>query len=535
MAPHLPPDSLGMSGFAEYDQYDALGLAELVRSRQVTPLELLEEAVRRAETLNPQINAIITRMYDAGRAQAAGAPGDGVFAGVPFLLKDLLQAYAGYPLAGGSAAMRAYIPDRDSEIVRQFREAGLVIFGKTNVPEMGLVAVTEPKAFGPCRNPWDISRSPGGSSGGSAAAVAAGIVPMAAANDGGGSIRIPAAWCGLFGLKPSRGRVSVGPYYGEVWEGAVIDHVVTRTVRDSAAALDATIAAAPGDPIRYARPERSFLAEVEKPVDTPLTIAFSTQSPLGTAVDPECVRAVEQTAELLSSLGHRVEEATPPIDGMAVVRSYLTLFFAHVAADLRWIRRDFGAAAVRSGLEETTRLVGLLGETIPAAEYVEAKRQWNQFGRTMGEFLSAGSGRSGRGFDLLMTPTTASPAVPVGSLEPSALEKVGLRIANRLRAGRPLRWSGIPEKLALEQLAPVPFTQLANLTGQPAMSVPLHWGSDGMPRGVQFMAPVGEEAILYRLASRLEQARPWWHRRSPLAESIEAGASQRVSAAPDDR
>ena len=500
-----------MTSFAEYEQYDATGLAALVRTGQVRPEDLLEEAIQRTVALNPRLNAVIRTMYEEGRNVAA-APPAGPFAGVPFLLKDLLQSYAGVPMSSGSGSMRNFVPDRDSEIVRQFKEAGLVIFGKTNVPEMGLVAVTEPSAFGPSRNPWDPGRSPGGSSGGSAAAVAAGIVPMASANDGGGSIRIPASWCGLFGMKPSRGRVSTGPQFGEIWEGAVVDHVLSRSVRDSAAALDATIAAAPGDPIIYARPERPFVAELEQRPDRGLVIALSTTSPLGTPVDPECVRATEQAAELLTELGHHVEEAEPPIEGMAVARAYLTLFFAHVAADLRWISRTVGQSALRRGIEEPTRLVGLLGETISAAEFVEAKRSWNVFGRSMGAFLHGATNPSGR-YDLYMTPTTATAAVPIGSLEPSPIERVGMRVANLLHAGRPIRWTGITEKLAIDQLAPVPFTQLANLTGQPAMSVPLHWGPEGLPRGVQFMAPVGSEALLYRLAGQLEEARPWRHRR----------------------
>ncbi len=501
-----------MNPFAEYEEYDATGLAELVRSGQVHPADLLEEAIRRTAALNPQLNAVITTMYDEGRT-AAARPSSGPFAGVPFLLKDLLQSYAGVPTAGGSASMRNIIPAQDSEIVRQFKEAGLVVFGKTNVPEMGLLAVTEPAAFGASRNPWDPDRSPGGSSGGSAAAVAAGIVPMASANDGGGSIRIPASWCGLFGMKPSRGRISAGPDYAEVWEGAVVDHVLTRSVRDSAAALDATIASAAGDPIVYARPERPFTEELEHRPRSGLVIAMSTRSPLATPVDPECKRAVEQTAELLTELGHHVEEAEPAIEGMAVAGAYLTLFFAHVAADLRWVSRIAGRSIAKKGVEDTTRLVGLLGETIPAAEFVEAKRSWNTFARTMGSFLRGSHGHSAGRYDLYMTPATATGAVRVGSLAPSPVEKFAIRMANILHAGRPVRWSGVVEKIAIDQLAPVPFTQLANLTGQPAMSVPLHWGADGLPRGVQFMASVGDEALLYRLAAQLEEARPWWHRR----------------------
>src|SRR5690606_27028099 len=277
--------------FPDYHRYDATGLAELVRKGEVEAAELLEEAIARTEAVNPRLNAVVTRMYEEGRRVAA-AGGEGPFAGVPFLLKDLLQHHAGVPMTCGSAALTEYVPERDIEVVSRFKRAGLVIFGKTNVPEFGLVATTEPAVHGPTLNPWDVRRSPGGSSGGSAAAVAAGLVPMAGANDGGGSIRIPAAWCGLFGLKPSRGRVPVGPYYAEIWGGAVCDHVLTRTVRDSAAMLDAIRGPAVGDPYRIEGPMRPYTEEATLPPGR-LRIAFSTRSPLGATVDPECRRAVE--------------------------------------------------------------------------------------------------------------------------------------------------------------------------------------------------------------------------------------------------
>jgi amidase len=492
-----------VSGFPDYDRYDAIGLADLVRSRDVTATELLEEAIARAEALNPSLNAIIHPMYEEGRRDAA-LPAAGPFGGVPFLLKDILHAYAGVPLTAGSAALRKYLPDRDSEVVARFRRAGLVVFGKTNVPEFGLVATTEPKAFGPTHNPWDVTRSTGGSSGGSAAAVAAGIVPMASATDGGGSIRIPAAWCGLFGLKPSRGRIFGGPEFGEIWEGAVVDNVVSRSVRDSAAALDVLTGPAPGDPYLVAMPERPFSEEVGIPPGR-LRIAYSTRSPIGGPVDEECRRAVESTLPLLEELGHDLVEVEPAIDGMAVARAYLTLYFGHVAADLRLIAHSFGPDAVKTGIEPTTRVVGLIGETISGADFVESKRGWNRFAREMGAFHQS--------HDLYLTPTTAAPPVELGALDPSPLEEFGLRIVNSLRAGGALRASGLPERLALENLSPVPFTQLANLTGQPAMSVPLHWPADGLPYGVHFTAALGGEARLIRLAAQLEEARPWWDRR----------------------
>lgn len=496
-----------MTTFTDYGNHDAVGLGELVRSGEVTPAELLEEAISRADKVNSSVNAIICDLYDQAREDAANVGREGPFAGVPFLLKDLLQAYAGVPLTSGSNALRDFCPAQDSEVVARLRQAGLVVFGKTNVPEFGLVAVTEPRAFGPTRNPWDLSRSAGGSSGGSAAAVAAGIVPMAGANDGGGSIRIPSAWCGLVGLKPSRGRVFGGPDFGEVWSGAVVEGVVSRSVRDSAAALDVITGPAAGDPYIAAVPDRPFADEVNTPPGQ-LRIAWSTRSPIGMPVHDECRRAVEGTVALLEKLGHVCIEVEPEIDGMAVARSYLTLYYGEVAADLREIARTFGSAA-RSQVEPITRTVALIGETIRAADVVESRRRWNEFGRAMGYFH--------REYDLYLTPTTAAPPPVIGSLAPSRVEEIGLRLVNAARAGRPLHAAGLPEKLALENLAPVPFTQLANLTGQPAISLPLHWGEDGLPYGLQFMAPIGGEASLLRLAGQLEQASPWAHRKAPFA------------------
>lgn len=511
-----------MRGVAEYDRYDATGLAELVRRREVSPAELLEQAIARTEALNPQLNAVIRRMYELGRRSAAGSLDGTPFPGVPFLLKDLIQAYAGVPLTSGSAALRDHVPDRDSEVVARFRNAGLVIFGKTNVPEFGLVATTEPQAFGPTRNPWNLARSPGGSSGGSAAAVAAGIVPMASGNDGGGSLRIPAAWCGLFGFKPSRGRVPAGPHSGEYWGGAVSDHVLTRSVRDSATMLDAIAGPSLGDPYPLAIPARPFASELATALG-PLRIAYCTRSPIGSPVDPECRRAVERAATLLSDLGHEVVEAEPPIDGMEVVRAYLMHYFGQVAADLRWVDRVQGARAARR-VEETTRVAAVIGEHVPAGEFVDSRRKWNEFGRTMGAFHLD--------YDLYMTPTTASLPLEIGSLSLSTLERNALRVVNRLGAGRTIRASGLPERIALENLGPVPFTQLANLTGQPAMSVPLHWSDDDLPCGVHFMAAVGNEAVLFRLAARLEEARPWFDRR-PQPLVAHSAAPNRSPAPPN--
>jgi len=491
---------------AEYDRHDALGLADLVRRGEITREELLEEAIRRTEALNPRLNAVITPMYESARRSLREPAVDGPFDGVPLLLKDLLHAFAGVPLSRGSAALRGHVPDYDSVFVERLRRAGFVPFGKTNVPEFGLVAVTEPEAFGATRNPWDLSRTPGGSSGGSAAAVAAGLTPIASATDGGGSLRIPAAWCGLFGLKPSRGRVPAGPFHSEVWGGAVAEHVLTRSVRDSAAILDVLTGACPGDPFHIDSPARPFLKEIERP-PPPLRIAFSVRSPLDSPVDPECRRAVHETVALLESLGHRVEEAAPRIDGASVAHAYLTMYFGQVAADVRWVAAEVGESAKRK-LEAATRVLALIGDSLPSGEYVSVGRLWNRFGRIMGAFHLE--------YDLLLTPTTATLPLRVGELNRSPLQKLALQLANQIGAGGILRFTGLIERLALKNLEPVPFTQLANLTGQPAMSVPLHWTPEGLPCGVQFMAPVGGEALLFRLAAQLETARPWRNRIPPV-------------------
>ena len=494
-----------MQTFDEYDRYDALGLAALVARGEVSAAELLHTAQQRADAVQATLNPLVRRMdREAEAALRDGLP-QGPLRGVPYLLKDLMQAYAGVPMSMGSAALRDFVPAEDDVLVQRLKRAGLVIFGKTNVPEFGLVAYTEPKAFGITRNPWDAARTPGGSSGGSAAAVAARIVPAAGANDGGGSIRIPAAYCGLFGLKPSRGRVSSGPDAGEVWLGAACEHALTRSVRDSAALLDAVAGAVPGDPFAIA-PDDGFLAATLQPPPR-LRVAFSVQSPLGTPVARDCAEAVRTTAALLESLGHAVEEAAPDIDGMSLMHTYLMLYFGEVAAQLRELRAQFGAARPHL-LEPSTRALAAIGEAIGAGEYMQWQHRWNVFGRALGAHF-------GR-YDLWLTPTTADLPPRIGELAPTPLQERLLDVAARLRAGSLLRRLGVVEQVAMRNLARTPFTQLANLTGVPAMSVPLHWTTQGLPVGVQFMAPFGAESTLFALAAQLEQARPWAQRQPAL-------------------
>ena len=496
-----------MSGFKEYDQYDGVGLGELVQKREISPEELLEEAITRTETRNPSLNAVITPMYDIARETVKAPLPDDIFKGVPFLIKDGLTAYKGVRMTSGSKAYMNHIPDYDTEIVTRFKKAGLVIFGKTNLPEFGLMGTTEPEAFGPSRNPWDTSRTPGGSSGGSSSAVAGGIVPIASGNDGGGSIRIPASCCGLFGLKPSRGRNPSGPRDGRLWQGAATEGVISRSVRDTAAMLDKTCGPDPGAPYTIIPPEGPYLKEMEKSPGQ-LKIAFSTTSPVGGDVHPECIKAVKDTAALLESLGHIVEEKAPDIDGQRLAQSYFTMYYGTVAAELNKIKTILGRKATRNDVEPMTWTMGLIGKTVTAGDFVEAIGQWDKAARIMGHFHQT--------WDIYMTPTAAYPPIRIGELSLRFYEKIGMQLINQLGLGRLLVMSGMHKRFALEGLGKTPFTQLPNLTGQPAMSVPLHWTPDNLPVGVQFIAPFGDEARLFRLAGQLEQARPWFHRRPPM-------------------
>jgi len=494
-----------MGGFKEYDSFDGLGLAELVKKKKVSPAELCETAISRIEQLNPRLNAVICPMFDIGRKTAAKLP-DSPFKGVPFLLKDLISTYAGVPFQCGSKAYRNFIPRRDSEMVRRFKKAGFIILGKTSTPEFGLLAVTEPELFGPTRNPWNTDRTPGGSSGGSAAAVASGMVPIASGGDGGGSIRIPSSYCGLFGLKPTRGRNPIGPENGEGWQGAVTEHVLTRSVRDSAAVLDATNGMDRGSRCLTPPPDRAYMKEIKTKPGS-LKIAFSAASPIGMSVHPECVTAVTKTAALLEDLGHHVEEAAPDLDGLTMARSYMAMYYGETAADIAKSVEALHRKPRRSDFEKATWFLGLLGNVYTAKEFVQALREWDNAARAMARLHET--------YDLYLTPTTAYPPVRVGELKLRGADRIAVSVINSLKLAGVIKKIGAIEKIFLKSLEKTPFTQLANFTGQPAMSVPLHWTRDGLPVGVQFMAPFGDEATLFRLAAQLETAAPWFDKRPP--------------------
>jgi amidase len=493
-----------MGGFKEYDQYDGIGLAQLVKKKEVSPAEICEEAITRIERVNPALNAVITPMYDLARKAVQDTLPDGPFCGVPFLLKDLLGDFAGVPQTMGSKACKNYIPSRDSELVKRYKQAGLVILGKTNTPEFGLKGITEPELHGPTRNPWNTDHTPGGSSGGSAAAVASGMVPMASASDGAGSIRIPAACCGLFGLKVTRGRTPNGPIHGRTWQGAVVEHVISRSVRDSAAILDATQGADAGAPYIIPPPQRPYMKEIEQS-PRPLRIAFDTQSPINTTVHPECIQAVEHTVALLQELGHRVEEVHPDLDRLALAKSLIVLYAGEVAAIIDDLVPILGRKTKQSDVESITWTLGLLGRIYSAGQIVKAKRGWELAARIMGQFHET--------YDLYLTPTLAYPPIKISELDPRPIELALLKVINALGLGRVLLATGVIDKMAVENLSKTPFTPLANFTGQPAMSVPLHWTSDGLPCGVHFMGRYGDEATLLQLAAQLENAQPWFDKR----------------------
>lgn len=498
-----------MTGFHEYDRFDGIGLAKLIKDGKISSLEVCEEAIRRAEKLNPKINAIITPMFDFAREASKHPQIDALFAGVPFLLKDAHHALKGFPMSSGSKLLRNFVPQYDAEIVTRFIKSGLVILGKTNTPEFKLSYVTEPKAFGPTRNPWNPDYSPGGSSGGSAAAVAACIVPFASATDEGGSIRVPASYCGLFGLKPSRGRNPVGPNFDEEWDGMSCSHVITRSVRDSAAMLDALSGFESGAPYGVADKKRPFIEEVSSEPGK-LRIAFHMRPAYGKKVHPECKKAVEQACALLKSLGHEIEEAEPDYREEDAAFNWCIIVIGNAAALVDKLIQTHGLPAVRSDLELPTFALYSVGKRLRALDFVKAKRKWRQFGLIIDEMLNK--------YDMMLTPTLGEPPVPIGSQEPSGRDRFTMKlmssvIGKMILSSRKLTYAVLEEVLYNTMKGPRPFTIIANITGQPAISVPLYWSKDGMPCGIQFIGRCGDEGKLLRLAGQLERAQPWFDKK----------------------
>ncbi len=466
---------------------DATAQAELVRTGEASAAELVDEAITRIEKLNPHLNAVIHELFDRARTEAAGELPEGPFRGVPFLLKDLGAELEGTPFNEGSDFSGDYTSTVTQELTRRYIDAGFVICGKTNTPEFGILPTAEPRRFGPSRNPWSTEHSTGGSSGGSAAAVAAGMVPVAHANDGGGSIRIPASCCGLVGLKPTRGRNSLAPQYGDMMGGLVVEHVVSRSVRDSAAILDVTAGPVPGDPY-WAPPLRgpSFAAAAAT-APSRLRVAVMVASPTGSEVHADCVAAVRATASLCESLGHQVEEAALSVDGDA----FTTHFINQWACSNAWAIGDWEARVGRSAEEADVEPLSWalieLGRSLNGARYLASVQELQKISRQIADYFE--------GIDVLLTPTLGEPPAPLGTFDSPP--------------GEPL--TGL-----FRAAAYVPFTPPFNVTGQPGISLPLHWNEGGLPIGVQLVGRFGDEETLLSLAGQLEEAAPWADRRPPV-------------------
>ena len=473
-------------GFAEYAEYDGLGLAELVRRGEVTPAELAEEAIERIERHDGTLNAVVHRAFERARREAAGPLPDGPFRGVPFLVKDLGVAVGGMPRTNGSRFLQNEVPAEDGILTRRYRDTGVVILGKTNTPEFGITGTTESALLGPCRSPWNPDHISGGSSGGSAAATAAGIVPLAHASDGLGSIRIPAACCGLFGLKTTRDRNPGGPEDRGRANGMGVDHVVSRSVRDSAAMLDATGWPEPASPYAPPPKTRPYLEEVGAPPGR-LRIAFSSATPSGRPIDAEVQQAFDETVSLLVELGHELVPQDLGIDYRAYYKSQGILGAAHAAANLAECVERIGREPREDELEPLTWAGIRAGQRLRGERVARALRDFRVHCRQILVLFED--------FDVYLTPVLGTPPPKVGHIDPVNLE---------------------PREVGKRQARAFPFTPPFNATGQPAMSVPLAWSADGLPLGMQFAGRYADEATLFRLASQLEEARPWRTRRPPI-------------------
>jgi amidase len=476
----------------EFANLDATAQAELIREKEATPQELVDAAIESVEKLNPQLNAVITPLFDKARAQAkSGAIPDGPFRGVPFMLKDLMCASGGDPIYFGMRLLRdaRIVAPYDTYLAAKFKAAGFICIGKTNTPELGLNATTEPEAFGASRNPWNTNHSTGGSSGGSAAAVASRMVAMAHANDGGGSIRIPASECGLVGLKPSRGRVSWGPDTGDAWHGLAIEGVVTRSVRDTAGVLDAIAGNMPGDPYSAPPQRRPFIAEAgANPEQLRVGVMKRTQAD-GAPLHPDCLAAVDNAARLMQSLGHHVEESHPAaLDEPEYVNWFNNVVCGHAAATIDQIGNLLGRKINAEDVEPWTWRLYERGSQISASEYLGAIQGLQVWTRRVAQWWA-------ENFDLLLTPTIAQPPPPLGTLvmTPEEPDRGWQRLTDLIQ-----------------------FTPAYNATGKPAISLPLHWNREGLPIGVQLVAAFGHEDLLIQAAAQLEEAQPWKDRRPPV-------------------
>ncbi|HTW33788.1 MAG TPA: amidase family protein [Rhizomicrobium sp.] len=472
--------------FAEYADFDGVGLAELVRNRDVKPIELIDEAIGRAEALNSKLNFVVFKDYDRAREAAKGDLPKGPFTGVPFFLKDIYGIAEGMPTRQAARFIPPLPAPQDCLLVERYKQAGLVMLGKTNVPEFGLVPTTESKLYGPARNPWNPEHSTGGSSGGSAAAVAARVVPLAHANDGGGSIRIPASCCGLVGLKPTRARMSYAPDFGDIIDGLANDHVVSISVRDTAAALDATAGCVQGDPYWAPDPPASYLAALALRPKR-LRIAYSTKKLDGQPLHPDCVTAIKQAAKLCESFGHIVEEAMPDLNQASLIPAFMAFWAANLAAGIDYVAMLTNQTPTDEKFEGLTWGLYEAGKRITASEYLHAKGAMQQAPRKAAKFHET--------YDAWLSSTLGAPPVKLGFFDMEERD---------------------PQKSFAPLIDYVPFTAMQNVTGQPAINLPLHWNDAGLPVGAHFVGRYGDETTLLQLAAQLEQAAPWAQRRPNL-------------------
>lgn len=476
-------------GIEEYGELDGLALARLVADGEVTALELTEEAIRRAEALNPQLNAVVYPMYDHAR-ELARDPVPGTFSGVPFLLKDMTSHYAGTPTTHGCRFLSDVSPsEADSELVRRFRRAGLVTIGKTSTPELALSGSTEPTWRGPVHNPWDLTRSAGGSSGGSAAAVAARIVPIGHGGDGGGSLRIPGSACGIVGFKPSRMRTPHGPGASQIWEACCGEFVMTRSVRDSAYMLDEVAGQDVGAYFSAPAQTRPFREEIERD-PAPLRIAFSARGPANFDTHPDCVAAVEQAAALCERLGHHVEEACPVLSDAQVEAlgdAFLTALAIETARDIDELGELVGRTPRAEDFEPAHWSFAEYGRSLSAVDGIRVRRTLHDVARAVGPFFED--------YDVYLSPTLGKPPVPLGEIDPQIPD-----------------WRdyyGVMFDF-------IPFTPLFNVTGSAGVSLPLSWNDEGLPVGCQFVTRMGHDGLLLALAAQIERAAPWAERRPPV-------------------
>lgn len=484
----------------EYIQYDAVGLARLIKDKEVSAKEVVEAAIAQLDAVNPTLNAVIhERTEKALKELEHLASYDLPFYGVPMVLKDLSQNMEGEPSTSGSRLLKNNLARVDHHFVKILRDAGFSILGRTNSPEFGLKNITEPEIYGPTRNPWDIDHSPGGSSGGSAAAVASGIVPVAGASDGGGSIRIPASFTGLVGLKPTRGRTPVGPGFGRSWQGAAVNFVLTRTVRDSAALLDLLQVVQPEAAFQTPLFEKGYLNVLNKPLTKPLRIAFSTKSPVLTPVSEEAIKAVQKVVRWLEREGHVVEEKEPPIDGVQLMKAYYLMNSGEMNATILELEAMLGRRLTADDMEIESWVLHVAGQKVTAAEYTQSLAYWDQAAERMAYFH--------REYDFYITPATAHPAPKVGELTHAREKQMQLREA--IAFADKEEQQQIIYDMFLPSLTYTPFTQLANLTGQPGISVPIHVTAEGLPLGVQIMTQKGAEHRLLQLAFQLERSDLW--------------------------